>query len=226
MEGDFVARINQERAAQGLATLSVAGDLVAVARSHSGRMAGAGELYHNPNLGGDVANWQTVGENVGRGASVGELHGAFMASPSHRDNVLDDDWSQIGVGVAVASDGRVYVTEVFRQPAGSAPAPEPEPQPESAAAPQPESEAATDEPAAAAAPEPEPEPTRPPAQPTDTNTARAPQPVRLPAQPTDTNTARAPQVEPTVPRFERAVVVVARLEAAERGTSLAAVLDP
>jgi len=68
-EGDFVSRINAARSAAGLAPLSVASDLVAVARSHSGDMAAKNTLFHNPNLATEVTNWVEVGENVG--AAVG-----------------------------------------------------------------------------------------------------------------------------------------------------------
>ena len=114
-EAAFVQRVNQERAAQGLAPLAVADDLVAVARRHSGRMADAADLHHNPALASEVTGWQKVGENVGRGPSVDPIHAAFMASPGHRQNILDGDWTELGVGVVVR-DGTVWVTQVFREP--------------------------------------------------------------------------------------------------------------
>ena len=117
-EAQFVSLINQERAARGLAKLTVKSDLVQVARNHSADMAAKNDLYHNPNLGSDVTGWQKVGENVGRGPSVSSIHDAFMNSSGHRANILDSDWTEVGVGVHVV-DGRVWVTEVFRQPSGS-----------------------------------------------------------------------------------------------------------
>ena len=128
-EASFVQLVNQERAARGLAPLAVADDLVAVARRHSGRMADADDLHHNPSLATEVSDWQKVGENVGRGPSVDPIHTAFMESPGHRANILDGDWTQIGIGVVVR-DGTVWVTEVFREPlAATAPAPAPAPEP-------------------------------------------------------------------------------------------------
>ena len=35
-----------------------------------------------------------------------------MASPSHRANILGD-YNQVGIGVSVADDGRLWVTVVF-----------------------------------------------------------------------------------------------------------------
>ena len=148
LESGFISAANEARAAHGLPALAVAGDLTSAARSHSRVMGDAKNLHHNPNLGSSVGGWQKLGENVGRGPSVGAIHRALMDSPSHRANILGSDWTQIGVGVVVV-DGTVWVTQMFRQPSGaSAPTPAPEPQP----APAPEPERA---PEPASQPEPE-----------------------------------------------------------------------
>lgn len=125
MEADFVARTNAARAAAGLPGYAVAADLVSVARQQSARMAARGTIYHNPNLTTDVAGWQAVGENVGEGPSVADLSSAFLASPSHRANLLDRSFTQVGIGVVVDANGIVWVTQVFRQPLAAAPAPAP-----------------------------------------------------------------------------------------------------
>jgi uncharacterized protein YkwD len=121
-EGDFVSRINAARSAAGLAPLSVAPDLVAVARAHSSDMAAKNTLFHNPNLATDVTNWVAIGENVGVGGTVAAIHDAFMASPAHRANILKSTYTQVGVGV-VAAGGNLWVTEVFRTPATASAAP-------------------------------------------------------------------------------------------------------
>jgi hypothetical protein len=133
-EQAFLSLVNRERAAHDLDPLSLAGDLVEVARRHSGRMADATDLHHNPNLGTDVTGWQKVGENVGRGPSVETIHDALMNSPGHRANLLDPAYTQVGLGVE-ERDGRLWLTQVFRQPL-AAPAPAPAPAaPEPAVAP-------------------------------------------------------------------------------------------
>lgn len=147
IEAQFVAAMQSARASQGLPALAVAGDLTAVARSHSRVMADADRLHHQPDLGAAVSSWRKVGENVGRGPSVSAIHDALMASAGHRRNLLDPDWTQVGMGVIV-DGGQLWVTQVFRTPAGAAPAPAPAPAPEPEPAPAP----ATDP-----APEPSPE---------------------------------------------------------------------
>ena len=157
LEQAFVDAINAERAAAGLDALTPAGDLTELGRRHSTTMADADHLHHNPSLAADVSGWRKVGENVGRGPAVDRIHDAFMASASHRRNVIDAEWTEVGVGVIVR-DGQLWVTEVFRDPAGTATAasePAADPAPEADAEPASEP---TDEPAEAPAEEPAPEP--------------------------------------------------------------------
>ena len=115
-EWDFVRLINAERRQRGEASLAVATDLVGVARSHSQDMARLAKLHHNPDLGDDVSNWRRLAENVGVGYDVARLHDAFMDSAGHRANILDDRVTQVGIGVHEASNGRIWVTVVFRLP--------------------------------------------------------------------------------------------------------------
>ena len=79
-------------------------------------MADRSKLYHNPGLTSDVNNWRWVGENVGYGPDADTVHVAFMNSPAHKANILDRDYTEVGIG-AVVRNGRVWVAEIFRRPA-------------------------------------------------------------------------------------------------------------
>ena len=114
-EDGVTSRLNGARTAHGLPALTTRGDLTEVARAQAGRMAESWTLFHNPNLTTDVTGWRYVGENVGYGPDTETVHAAFMGSPGHRANILDSDYTELGVGV-VERDGRVWVVEVFRQP--------------------------------------------------------------------------------------------------------------
>ena len=57
-----------------------------------------------------------MGENVGYGPDAVRVHVAFMNSPAHKANILDRDYTEVGIG-AVLRNGRVWVAEVFRRPA-------------------------------------------------------------------------------------------------------------
>jgi uncharacterized protein YkwD len=114
-EASVTRKINAARAARGVHTLRVRSDLVAVARGQARRMASRNRLYHNPNLSREVRNYRWAGENVGYGPSVAAVHNAFMASPGHKHNLLDRDYTEVGVG-AVWRNGRVWIAQVFRKP--------------------------------------------------------------------------------------------------------------
>jgi len=116
VEDTFTDRLNNARSSRGIPQLTTRAHLVAVAREQAARMASRNTLYHNPNLTSDVNNWRWVGENVGYGPDALTVHVAFMNSPAHKANILDRDYSEVGIG-AVVSNGRVWVAEVFRRPA-------------------------------------------------------------------------------------------------------------
>lgn len=124
-EEDFVGHIQGERASAGLAAYSTAvdlvADLVAVARAHAEDMADQNRLHHNSRLPDQVEDWESLGENVGRGDSVDDIHRAFMESPTHRAEILSTRSTQVGVGV-VEREGVLWVVQVFREPSKPAPA--------------------------------------------------------------------------------------------------------
>jgi len=116
--GSILASVNASRAAAGRPALSLRADLSAVALRWSHRMAASGTLAHNPNLTRQVSGFRWVGENVGYGPDWHAVQVAFMNSPGHRSNILDRDYTQIGIGV-VRNGSRVWITQVFRRPSGA-----------------------------------------------------------------------------------------------------------
>lgn len=114
-ERTMVALTNKSRAAYGLRGYRVSSELARVARAQAMRMATQNRLYHNPRLRYAVSNYRWVGENVGYSPNAYTLQRAFMKSPSHRANVLNRKYTQVGIG-AVVVGGRLWVSEVFRQP--------------------------------------------------------------------------------------------------------------
>jgi uncharacterized protein YkwD len=117
-ETQFVSSINSARHSVGHRSLSTSSDLTAVARAWARSMASSNDLKHNPNLTSQVKGWRYVGENVGVGGDVASLHQAFMNSAPHKANILDTDYTQIGVGIA-SGHGRMWVVEVFRKPSST-----------------------------------------------------------------------------------------------------------
>jgi uncharacterized protein YkwD len=115
-EGAFLAHLNSLRAAHGLAGLTLASDLNSIAATHSAQMAKSGTIYHNTALPNAVANWQTLGENVGMGPTVTALDNAFDASPEHYANEINSSYTQVGIGSVTDSRGEIFVTLDFRRP--------------------------------------------------------------------------------------------------------------
>jgi uncharacterized protein YkwD len=117
--GDVLSAVNSARSANGRGPLALQSDLSAVAQRWAAHMASTQVLAHNPRLTSQVHNWRWVGENVGYGPGTSAVSAAFMRSPAHRANILDKDYTQIGIGVVVRGD-RVWITQVFRRPMGAA----------------------------------------------------------------------------------------------------------
>ncbi len=112
----FVYLINQVRTDKGLAPLQVHGELTAEARSWSAKMAADDSLAHSPNMAkGISAPWTVLGENVGTNGNhdLQQLFQAFVASPSHYQNLIDPRFQYLGVGVVHSDNGKLWTTHRF-----------------------------------------------------------------------------------------------------------------
>lgn len=129
-EQAFVGRINQLRSSLGLATLAVDPELQSQARIWAQVMKDRGDIFHTGDLPAGISGeWQKLGENVGVGGSVESLFDAFVASPTHYDNLVDPSYRFVGVGV-VWDGQRMFTTHRFMSlrpppPAPTSPAPAP-----------------------------------------------------------------------------------------------------
>lgn len=151
-EQAFVSHINGLRAANGLPALQVDVELTTIARRFAAEMAAAGRIWHNPAFSASVTqNWRKVGENVGVGPTVDSLHQAFVDSPAHLENLVDGEFTRVGVGVVHGGDGRIYTAHQFMQ-LFPAPAPAPPPPAPAPAASPPPPPAPVSAPSAASAP--------------------------------------------------------------------------
>jgi uncharacterized protein YkwD len=123
---------NESRAAYGRAPLAYDAAASSVARAWAAELARSGNLRHNPNLVSQVSSqvtnqWSAIGENVGYAGSVDQVHGAYMGSTGHRNNILGN-YNRVGVG-SVRAGNYVWTTVVFIlgpqlvQPASVAPFP-------------------------------------------------------------------------------------------------------
>lgn len=119
-EAAFAQRINDLRRSKGLAPMVVDTHLSDVARSWTSVMIRNGDISHNPNLAGSVRHdWRKLGENVGRGTNVQILHDTFVASPGHYRNLVDPDFTHMGIAVLYDAKGQLFTTHVFMKGAAA-----------------------------------------------------------------------------------------------------------
>jgi hypothetical protein len=118
--GDLARMIAAVREAERLAPVVHDVGLDAIAQRHADQMRDAHKLAHDVGDGDPRSRFEAadldakaMGENVAHAETVALAHRALYASPSHRMNLLRPDFTHVGVGVAQADDGTVYVCEVF-----------------------------------------------------------------------------------------------------------------
>jgi uncharacterized protein YkwD len=119
-EADVIDMVNKERAKVGCSPMKASGTLSDLARAHSKDMAARGFFDHtNPDgeTPWDRAEQAGVsslgGENIARGQADAEaVMNSWMNSEGHRANILNCDFTTLGVGVHMA-DGGPWWTQNF-----------------------------------------------------------------------------------------------------------------
>ncbi|MFC3124229.1 CAP domain-containing protein [Pseudoroseomonas globiformis] len=157
----FLGLVNASRAQAGVKPLSFDGELLHAAGQHSDWMV-AQDVFSHTGAGGSSPaqrvtqagyGWTSTGENIayigGAGAAtldrgdVDQLHANLMNSAGHRANLLNPNFSEIGIGLTQGDfNGRpaVFATQNFGRPNAaeaaeadapglSAPSPLPQPSP-------------------------------------------------------------------------------------------------
>lgn len=118
-ENDVVTLTNQERQQAGLSILQVDNSLSGVAREKSNDMQQKGYFSHtSPTYGSPFdmmrdfgITYQSAGENIAQGQqSPEEVVQAWMNSEGHRANILNGDFTHIGVGYDPSGH---YWTQMF-----------------------------------------------------------------------------------------------------------------
>ena len=127
MESRLLAGINAERSAAGLAPYTSDGSLITVARTRSQQMVDQGYFGHADANGQYMytalldyygIGYAWAGENLamnnyGAAESPDRALISLMNSPTHRANILAGDFTRIGIGVVLHSDGRWFYSMIF-----------------------------------------------------------------------------------------------------------------
>lgn len=120
-----VELVNKERAAAGLSPLKEVAALDNVATLKSQDMVNKNYFSHtSPTYGSPFEmlkqfgiSYTAAGENIAYGqSSPEEVMNGWMNSPGHRANILNANFTQIGVGIAKKANGQLYWTQTFTRP--------------------------------------------------------------------------------------------------------------
>jgi uncharacterized protein YkwD len=114
--------VNQERAKVGADPLKINEQLDLAADQHTLDQASMNKMSHTgsngSNMGDRIKNagyvFSSAGENVayGFGDAAAVMNG-WMNSEGHRQNILNPNYKEIGIGYAQGADGRPYWTQDF-----------------------------------------------------------------------------------------------------------------
>lgn len=119
---------NQQRTANGLAPLTVNAQLTQEAQIQANQMASLHDMDHNlptaqyPTLQDRAAavgyHYSWLGENIAFNfPDPQSVMNAWMNSTEHRANILEANYTQIGVAIAYDSNGLPYFAQEFGRPA-------------------------------------------------------------------------------------------------------------
>jgi uncharacterized protein YkwD len=110
---------NNSRVNNGVRRVDIHWQISKLARQHSIAMANRGSIFHTSSsvIQGTYlrgVDWSTWGENVGiTTGSVSDLQQAFMQSPGHRANILNQQFRRVALGTYRDDDGYLWVTVFF-----------------------------------------------------------------------------------------------------------------
>ena len=78
-------------------------------------MAGTGQLVHSDLRAGLPNGWCAAGENIAYagGGNADSIHRMWMASPGHRANILNPQFTHVGIGATTDSRGQLWMAQVF-----------------------------------------------------------------------------------------------------------------
>lgn len=106
-EIEMLRFLNQERAKAGVGLLEMDETIIPAARAHSRDMWERNYFSHNNPDGEDPfdrmsaggVEFDYAGENLAFARTVGQAHQGLMNSPGHRRNILDPEFTRVGIGV-------------------------------------------------------------------------------------------------------------------------------
>lgn len=109
--------VNRERSERTIALLVRMPELDEIAREHAEAMAKENRKFHSDPTSLKMKLSQParrLGENVAKGGTIREIHRKMMTISSDAYNILNSCYSHFGMATAKASDGELYICQIFR----------------------------------------------------------------------------------------------------------------
>ncbi|MGB0034689.1 MAG: CAP domain-containing protein [Candidatus Acidiferrales bacterium] len=127
INGDRMAASSQQETKGRARPLQWDARLAAVARAHSEEMA-RNEYFGHQGLDGSTPaarvsragiQWRSTAENIAKTSDVVQAEAHFMNEPkfqhNHRGNILNPNYTHVGVGIVRGPDGALYITQEFAE---------------------------------------------------------------------------------------------------------------
>jgi uncharacterized protein YkwD len=125
---ELLKLINEDREKLGISQIAYTSDLNTLAQNHSDDMMNNNYFSHISLDGKSPEDRRLesgikmpVGENIVKSVSIAFAHESLMRSPAHRMQIIDENWTEVGLGIAKDTEGYLIITEEFsREPISEA----------------------------------------------------------------------------------------------------------
>ena len=121
MEKQAFTLLNQDRQANGLKALALNSSLTKLGENYAQDMINRNYFSHyNPEgqspfdrMKAAGISYSYAGENIAINNTVPGAETAFMNSSGHRANILNTNYTEVGIGIRKSSNGSLYVVQEF-----------------------------------------------------------------------------------------------------------------
>jgi uncharacterized protein YkwD/Tfp pilus assembly protein PilF len=122
LELKMLRLINQERRSKGLQPLNYNEILAVIARNHSKEMAEYDVVSHYSPVYGyglkerlqpTFPEFKVMAENVAMGKNLNEIHQNLLKSPLHYENIINQEYNIVGIGLVKKTPFLYYATQIF-----------------------------------------------------------------------------------------------------------------
>lgn len=120
LRSELIDLLNESRAAHGIPPISMNSELNTLAQSHSDDMA-KNDYFSHINKANQTPEDRRialgiptpVSENIARDVSIRFGHFGLLRSAAHRSNILEKDWTRVGLGISQDAEGYIIIAEEF-----------------------------------------------------------------------------------------------------------------